>query len=51
MICATCFGTVEWCGPLSAFTHTQCKDCGAINNQMVDEAAPDDEDEPEEAQS
>lgn len=37
MICATCFGPVEWKGPLSNLTHTECLDCGRINNQMVDD--------------
>lgn len=37
MICATCFGPVEWKGPFSNLTHTECLDCGRINNQMVDE--------------
>lgn len=39
MICAHCFGTVLWHGPLSNLTHTQCRDCGRINCQQVNEAA------------
>lgn len=36
MICATCGGTVLWMGPLSNLTHTECQQCGAVNNQVVD---------------
>jgi hypothetical protein len=43
MICATCFGPVEWKGPLSNLIHTECLDCGMINNQIVDECESDDE--------
>ncbi len=39
MICSYCSGEVTWRGPLSALTHTECKDCGRTNCQQVDEAA------------
>lgn len=48
MICATCYGEVEWRGPWSNMTHTQCLSCGRINNQIVDERA-DQEDEEDRA--
>lgn len=41
MICSTCFGPVEWKGPLSNLTHTECLDCGRINNQLVYEGEDD----------
>jgi len=34
MICQDCGGPVEWKGPLSALTHTECARCGAINSQV-----------------
>lgn len=38
MICGICgSGRVEWKGPLSALTHTECADCGAVNAQVVEE--------------
>jgi len=37
MICSTCGGIVIWKGPFSALTHTECQQCGAINNQVVAE--------------
>jgi hypothetical protein len=43
MVCASCGGHVTWRGPMSNLTHTECADCGAINNQVVDQ--PDDADE------
>jgi len=33
MICARCGGYVEWKGPLSNLTHTECAKCGGINCQ------------------
>lgn len=48
MICATCGGQVIWKGPLSNLTHTECQDCGRINNQEV-EPAEDSEDEDDNA--
>lgn len=39
MICAGCGGSVEWKGPLSALTHTECEACGAIDNQEPETAA------------
>lgn len=37
MICANCGShRVEWKGPLSDLTHTECADCGGINCQTVE---------------
>jgi hypothetical protein len=36
MICEKCGGQVEWKGPLTALTHTQCLNCGAINSQVIE---------------
>lgn len=44
MICASCGGPVIWMGPWSNLTHTECQECGAVNNQVVDEI-PEEEDE------
>lgn len=41
MICQSCGGPVEWVGPLTNLLHTECKQCGAVNNQVVEQ----DEDE------
>jgi hypothetical protein len=38
MVCASCGGNVTWRGPITNLTHTECADCGAINNQLVDPA-------------
>ena len=46
MICASCGGLVTWRGPISNLTHTPCADCGAFNNQLVDQ--PDEEEDDEE---
>lgn len=35
MICSKCGGEVVWMGPFSALTHTECKQCGAQNSQVV----------------
>ncbi len=45
MICASCGGEVTWRGPFLNLTHTECAQCGAINNQVV----PDSDDENEDA--
>ncbi|WP_262983454.1 hypothetical protein [Leclercia adecarboxylata] len=37
MQCATCGGQVIWMGPWANLTHTECQDCGAVNNQVADE--------------
>jgi len=37
MICSICGGpNVTWRGPLSALTHTECSDCGAMNSQVAE---------------
>jgi hypothetical protein len=36
MECKSCGGLVLWCGPLTGFTHTECQQCGAVNNQVLD---------------
>lgn len=36
MECMHCNGSVEWRGPLSNLTHTECTNCGAHNSQRVD---------------
>lgn len=36
MICSSCGGLVIWMGPFSSLTHTQCQQCGATNNQIVE---------------
>jgi hypothetical protein len=46
MVCASCCGHVTWRGPITNLTHTECADCGAINNQLVDQ--PDEEEDDEE---
>lgn len=48
MICATCGGHVTWRGPMSNLTHTECADCGAINNQVVEQQDADEIEEREE---
>ena len=35
MECRDCGGAVEWKGRLSNLTHTECLNCGAVNNQLV----------------
>ena len=42
---ASCGGLVIWMGPWSNLTHTECQVCGAVNNQIVDEPADDEEEE------
>lgn len=36
MTCSHCGGYVEWKGPLSALTHTECESCGSVNSQIPD---------------
>lgn len=36
MICKKCNGQVIWVGPMSALTHTECQECGAIDSQVVE---------------
>lgn len=43
MKCSHCGGLVEWKGPLSNLTHTECLQCGAVNAQLPDERQDDDE--------
>ncbi len=35
MHCATCGGQVIWMGPWSNLDHTECQECGAVNNQVA----------------
>ena len=45
MICSRCGSPrVTWRGPITALTHTECADCGAINAQEPDENQLDYED-------
>lgn len=37
MICATCNGQVIWVGKITALTHTECQNCGAVNNQLPED--------------
>jgi len=46
MRCSRCGGPVEWRGPWSNLTHTECLHCGAINAQVPE---PIDDDEEQEA--
>lgn len=34
MTCERCGGYVEWKGPLTNLSHTQCANCGGINCQV-----------------
>lgn len=43
MICSYCSGTVEWRGPISNLTHTECTSCGRTNCQVVEAGADDEE--------
>jgi hypothetical protein len=36
MVCKHCGGEVIWMGPLTALTHTQCRQCGGINCQETE---------------
>lgn len=49
MECQTCGGLVLWCGRLPEFTHTECQQCGAINNQVPEYVFDDDEEYSEQA--
>lgn len=43
MICRLCGGQVVWEGPITDLTHTECKQCGAINCQLPDDDQIDEE--------
>lgn len=43
MTCGTCGGPVLWMGPITNLMHTECQDCGRINNQIVDAQHEDDD--------
>ena len=43
MICRACNGQVIWMGKLSNLTHTECQQCGAVNNQLPENDPEDDE--------
>jgi len=36
MTCKFCGGYVEWKGPLTALTHTECEGCGCVDCQEED---------------
>jgi hypothetical protein len=42
MKCSFCGGYVEWKGPLSNLTHTECHSCGAVNCQELEHDAEED---------
>lgn len=44
MICQSCLGKVIWKGKVTNLTHTECVECGAVNNQLS-EPEEDDADE------
>lgn len=41
MKCQHCGGLVEWRGPLSNLTHTECVRCGAVDSQEPEAREPD----------
>jgi len=43
MTCSKCGGCVEWKGPISNLTHTECAKCGGINCQEPEVQTDDDE--------
>lgn len=44
MICSYCnTATVEWKGPMSALTHTECSNCGRTNCQITEPVEEGDE--------
>ncbi|EOX7250262.1 hypothetical protein ACPVCS_003223 [Escherichia coli] len=45
MTCASCGGSVVWMGPWSNLTHTECQQCGAVNNQVDENTVPEVEDD------
>lgn len=45
MICKFCGGIVIWKGPLTALTHTECQNCGAINAQIPEDEEPEEDEE------
>ncbi len=48
MTCRHCGGLVYWRGPWLNLTHTECRNCGARNCQVVE---PEDEPEEQEAET
>lgn len=38
MTCKICGGIVEWRGPLTNLTHTECISCGGLNSQELEES-------------
>lgn len=36
MRCSQCGGLVEWKGPISNLTHTECNNCGGVNCQEIE---------------
>lgn len=49
MVCSFCGGLVEWQGPWSNLTHTQCRRCGRTNCQEPEAEVVEDEPEEDEA--
>jgi len=41
VICEKCGGQVEWKGPLTNLTYTECKSCGGINCQICEDDSRD----------
>lgn len=41
MVCADCGGEVVWIGPITNLSHTECKQCGAINNYLNEQGEDD----------
>jgi len=48
MICEYCGGLVEWKGPFSNLTHTECLDCRGRNCQIPEPYEEEEEEEEEE---
>ncbi|MEX6144612.1 hypothetical protein AB6G46_10860 [Providencia hangzhouensis] len=41
MICADCGGEVVWVGPITNLSHTECKQCGSVNNYLTEKVEDD----------
>jgi hypothetical protein len=49
MTCEHCGGLVEWKGPISNLTHTECLRCGGRNCQVPEYSPEEEEDDDSEA--